>query len=149
MSVDNHALVKLLVEDYKANCNAVDSAGMTPLHWSALVNAVESAKLLVQASAEINKQCKKGNTPLHLAAGKGNNEFVQYLNQLPEIDSKVTNNDGVTAYEVSKKLYKTTRKTGQIHKMNMKILQPPSRSWCCMPTGSCFSSCFDICGAIR
>jgi ankyrin repeat protein len=65
---------QLLLQN-KADVNAQDEEGKTPLHW---VNDVEVAKLLIDHKADVNARGKTGRTPLHEAA-HGNIEIAKFL----------------------------------------------------------------------
>jgi len=47
-------LMKILVEDYNANVNAIDSIGSTPLHWACQKGHVEMIEYLIKHKAKVN-----------------------------------------------------------------------------------------------
>ena len=59
--------------------NASQSDGMTALHWAALHDEVEIAKLLVNAGADVNMPSRYGVMPLTLACTNGNAALVELL----------------------------------------------------------------------
>ncbi|KAL4923581.1 ankyrin repeat-containing domain protein [Aspergillus undulatus] len=73
------AIIKLLLEEYGANPNALDSKGRTPLSHAVCVDlwrcfnyeqAGEIVQLLLDIKAvDINSTCNEGRTPLHFAVG--------------------------------------------------------------------------------
>lgn len=70
--------------DNAALLNVVGEEGMTPLHLCAVavgnsVNHADIAKLLIAYSADTTMQNRYGQTPLQLAAGRGNNVVLQVL----------------------------------------------------------------------
>ena len=71
--------VKLLV-DTSTNVNVRDSFGNTPLHKAAELDKPEIVDLLLQHPAiKVNAVNRKKQTPLHLAASKGNRESALKL----------------------------------------------------------------------
>lgn len=124
ISLNHVQLARVMIEDHKANVNSVDSAGFTPLHWAAIVNQPESAQVLIDNGADPNIQSKKGETALHLAASKGSQEMVVFLQRLETVDQTIVNTEGLTAYDVAKQMYKATKQKGVTHRQNMKLLRP-------------------------
>jgi ankyrin repeat protein len=53
------------------NNNQHGSIQQTPLHAAVWVNNADIARLLIESGARIDRQDRNGNTPLHLAAMKG------------------------------------------------------------------------------
>lgn len=72
---DGPAIRTLLKQ--KADVNAPQADGMTPLHWAARLDDLETAKLLDGANA--NAANRYGVTPLSLACQNGNAEMVELL----------------------------------------------------------------------
>lgn len=114
----------------KADPNAVDASGRTPLHWAAICNAIDCAILLVDAGSDINCVTKVGATPLHFAAEGGKAEMVTWLAAQPAIDLQATDKDGMTAYDLAKLGFKTSREDGKAHKSSMKVLKPAGGGGC-------------------
>lgn len=61
----NKEVAQALIEA-RANVNAPDPIGRTPLHWAASANREELVGLLVKAGADVNLQDKDGRTALDL-----------------------------------------------------------------------------------
>src|SRR5438105_1972113 len=55
----------------RADVNAPEADGMTPLHWAALQKNLNAAHLLIQAGANAKSTTRFGITPLTLAATNG------------------------------------------------------------------------------
>jgi ankyrin repeat protein len=65
---------------HKADVNAADKHGLTPLHYATLANNRGVVKALLDHGANANaKDNEVGDTPLILAAGKGYKEVVELL----------------------------------------------------------------------
>ena len=62
-----------------ADPNAVDSGGLTALHWAAVYGHAEAVDLLLRAGARVNAVADFGGTPLHWAAARGRTEAVNLL----------------------------------------------------------------------
>ena len=62
----NKEVVKVLIEG-KANVNAPDPDGKTPLHWAAERKRTDLVELLVNAGADVNRRDKSGKTALDYA----------------------------------------------------------------------------------
>jgi len=71
--------VRMLL-DSKANVNACDNNGGTPLYIAASNGHIEVVKLLLDNKAEVNI-CRHSDdvTPLYIAAWKGHTEIVKLL----------------------------------------------------------------------
>ena len=68
------ALIKQRVDP-----NAADAEGMTPLHWAAHWNDLDTVKLLIAAGAKAKTANRYGVTPLHQACTVGNAAMVNAL----------------------------------------------------------------------
>src|SRR5262245_42487768 len=64
-SRDKQAILALLKK--KADVNAPQSDGATPLHWAAYWEDAETTGMLLHAGAQVNSRNKYGVTPLALA----------------------------------------------------------------------------------
>src|SRR5437762_9389979 len=62
-----------------ADVNAPQADGMTALHWAAYRDDLETAKLLVEAKANVAATNRYGVTPLSLACQNGNGTIVELL----------------------------------------------------------------------
>ena len=55
------------------------SPGYTPLYWAAAKGHLETAQLLADNGADVNRRNRDGATPLHAAATHGHRDVVDYL----------------------------------------------------------------------
>ena len=62
-----------------ANINLPSNSKKTPLHYTAQLNQLAMAKLLVEAKADLEAKDKKGRTALDLATGEAKRELANYL----------------------------------------------------------------------
>jgi ankyrin repeat protein len=74
----NHDTVRALLKQ-RADVNAAEPDGMTPLHWAVRANDAASAELLIHAGANVKAANRYGITPLSLAATNGNAALVEAL----------------------------------------------------------------------
>lgn len=70
--------VRALLKE-RADVNAVQSDGMTALHWAAHHDELETARLLLAAGASAKAENRYGITPLALACINGNAEMIKAL----------------------------------------------------------------------
>ncbi len=75
--MDQTRIQSLLEQSVDVNASQVD--GMTALHWAALHDDLETARLLVKAGADTNAANRYGVTPLTLACTNGNGPLVELL----------------------------------------------------------------------
>lgn len=68
-----------LLLSQKADPNAVDSEGSTPLHFAALKGHVEPTRLLLQSGAASDRRDNSGRTPLLNACYGGHIRVVELL----------------------------------------------------------------------
>jgi len=87
-----------------SDVNAKDMFGWSPLHRAVDSNRFKIATYLVlSAKADVNIRDEDWNTPLHIAAKKGNVEFVEFLvNQGAVTTAK--NKSGQTPKDIATKL---------------------------------------------
>src|SRR5947209_1312184 len=74
----DRAAVRALLKQH-AEINAAQVDGMTALHWAAYLDDLETAKLLLKASANAAATNRYGIPPLSLACANGNTELVELL----------------------------------------------------------------------
>ena len=74
----DRASVRSLLER-RVDVNQAQVDGMTALHWSAYLDDLEMAKLLVKAKADVKAANRYGVTPLSLACTNGNESIVNLL----------------------------------------------------------------------
>jgi len=64
----------------RANVNAMDKVGLTPLMWAAMLNPdTEVMAVLINAGADVNAKNNNGFTALMLAAGNSSPEGIRAL----------------------------------------------------------------------
>jgi ankyrin repeat protein len=71
-------MVSLLLER-KANANAADRNGATPLHRAARANDIDLVRLLLSRKANANARDRDGRTPLAVAVAQGNKRVADLL----------------------------------------------------------------------
>jgi uncharacterized protein len=74
----NHQAVRALL-DRRANVNAREADGATPLHWAVRLDDLDSVRLLLRAGADVNVANRYGVTPLMLAATNGSAAITEAL----------------------------------------------------------------------
>ncbi|KKT23685.1 MAG: hypothetical protein UW09_C0003G0207 [candidate division TM6 bacterium GW2011_GWF2_43_87] len=89
----NLDVISYLIDVAKADVNAVDQWGTTPLHKAIRSNQLEAVKLLVKKGADVNQKTKHFGTPLFSAAEKGNLEIMRYLIEDEHVDVNVKVDD--------------------------------------------------------
>ena len=91
-----------------ANPNIKADNGYTPLHVMVIARYLNSQviiKELVRAGADINAQDNLSNTPLMIAVLADNLLAIQTLLTTPGIDLMTKNKNGMTAFDIAKKLH--------------------------------------------
>lgn len=73
----------------------------TPLHLAARKNRPLTVAMLLSNGAPANAQDLRGNTALHLAAGKGYHEVVCLLLARPNIELNAPNKEGLTPLHIA------------------------------------------------
>ena len=63
----------------RAEVNAKDDSGYTPLHLAARWNYLAVAQLLISSGADLEAKDNNGDTPLDLVTWNGNQEMVELL----------------------------------------------------------------------
>ena len=85
----------------KAEVNAKNEYGITPLHLAAWNNSRAVARLLISSGAEVNEKDKWGETPLHRAARYNHLAVTELLiSSGAEVDVK--DNRGLTPLDRAK-----------------------------------------------
>jgi len=74
----NIDVVKLLISQ-RADVNAKDNKGITPLHLAVIKCNIDVAKLLISKGADVNATDKYSRTPLHYVAFQGNIDLAKLL----------------------------------------------------------------------
>ncbi|CCW61524.1 unnamed protein product [Phytomonas sp. EM1] len=77
-------MLKYVLETLKANVNAVNLQGRTPLHETVTHNYVECCKILLDHGADDSLQSSTLSTPFHTAASCGSVECMEILLQHSE-----------------------------------------------------------------
>ena len=93
---DLQKIAALLNED--ADINGKYDMGLTPLHWAATMNQVDTIKVLADNRANLNSRDDHQSTPLLVAAFFGNAESVECLLQRGA-NAKLKNKDGALPQE--------------------------------------------------
>ncbi len=94
-SLNIKELLENLLQEREANNHA------TPLHIACNYNALDVAKIFVEANNNIiNEQDKEGYTPLHYACIRGNHQMVDYLLS-QGANQNIANNAGYTPLHVA------------------------------------------------
>eukprot|EP00958_Prasinococcus_capsulatus_P027652 scaffold5769_cov402-Prasinococcus_capsulatus_cf.AAC.1 len=77
--------------------------GHSALHWSCAKGHVDIAKWLLDEGCDVNIRNASQSTPLHAAAGNGQQECVKMLLTTPSIDIFLRDEDGNTAALLARK----------------------------------------------
>ena len=94
-------IAKTLLQN-RANIEAKDVHGRTPLHVAVVLNQTDMAKFLIENGAQINAQCMgaSGRNSLHLAVFRNDHEAVKYLVENgAQVD--VRDNENKTPFDVA------------------------------------------------
>lgn len=76
---DDIETVRALIQQ-GADINQVQGDGMTALHWAAIKNNLDVARLLIRSGANVSSATRLGQlTPLYLAASEGNARMISEL----------------------------------------------------------------------
>ncbi len=75
----NITIADLVSIGIKSDINAVDYRGLTLLHYAVMAKNKYVGESLIKQGADLNAQCKNGNTPLHTAVGVESFDIVCFL----------------------------------------------------------------------
>lgn len=112
-----------------ADPNFTFEGSRSALHYAAVNNARDTAKLLLKHQANVNQKCEEG-TALHIAAHQSNDEIAYLLIENPNTDFTATDEEGNTflhiailcgAYNIFQKFF-SDLENGQFANLNIKEL---------------------------
>ena len=94
-------IVSLLLK-HGAECDIKDKAGKTPLHWAAMLDAVNCAHvLLLEGKCNVDCKAKNGRTPCHFAASENKMRMLEWLLENGAQPDALDNN-GQTPYDLGR-----------------------------------------------
>jgi ankyrin repeat protein len=96
-SAEGAAAIKVLVEEGKADVQAVDESGETALHYAARFGNTESIRTLLEYGSDPAARNQDGRTPLHYAARGRESAAVKVLVEEGKADVHVVDGSGRTA----------------------------------------------------
>lgn len=103
----------------EGDVNRRDHCGRAPLHVAAsCANSVEIVQLLIDKGARLIARLQDGRTALHIAAGRGKNDFVQAILRRSEL-----NEEEKMAREDRKRLAKKAEKSAELPEENEKEVE--------------------------
>ncbi|ERF72360.1 hypothetical protein EPUS_06116 [Endocarpon pusillum Z07020] len=76
---DGDSIARILLEDYRADCNAVCRLQKTPLHYTVGRNNLSSARILLAHGANIQAKDSYQRTPLSFAESEGRGRLAKIL----------------------------------------------------------------------
>jgi len=106
------ARVRALI-DRRADVNAAQADGTTPLHWAVERDEPDVVQMLIRAGANVKAANRYGATPLWLASVNGNAKTIAMLLEAGA-DPRSANGDGETALMVA-------ARTGKIDAVNLLL----------------------------
>ena len=106
------ARVRALI-DRRADVNAAQADGTTPLHWAVERDQPDVVQMLIRAGANVKAANRYGATPLWLASVNGNAKTIAMLLEAGA-DPRSANGDGETALMVA-------ARTGKIDAVNLLL----------------------------
>lgn len=91
----NIKVIKILVDEFKANVEKKDYAGMSPLQVAAVRGLMETVQFLIEkCGASVNATSLKGHSALMHAAYEGHFDLVKYLMNECNADRKLKSLQG-------------------------------------------------------
>eukprot|EP01084_Bolivina_argentea_P105496 188919_1 len=104
-----HRIIYVLIHYYKANVNARNEDGNTPLILCVINENIERIKLLIDLGADINAQNNEGDTVLHIVCREKEKEnYSPYYTHMLDVllfefnaDMSIKNNDGQTPLDIA------------------------------------------------
>ncbi|KAI3404284.2 NAS6 [Candida oxycetoniae] len=103
ISKDHLPFVRVLIEEFGANCRKKDKLGYTPLHRAAAMGSMGSCREIITKGKLVNVNAKdnEGWTALHHALAEGNGDVAVLLVKVGKADPLVVNNEGLKPIQVS------------------------------------------------
>lgn len=74
----------------------LDSIGMTPAHYAAENNGIETFKAIINAGCNVNIKTSKGFTPLHFVARSNHKELCSIITQIQGVQVDAVDSNGQT-----------------------------------------------------
>lgn len=72
-----------------ARVDVADSHGCTPLHYAAALGHADATSALLVHGADAHRQDRRGRSPAHTAAAKGQIETVRILGKLNDVSCEI------------------------------------------------------------
>lgn len=95
-------VVRVLIQEYKADPHSLNNFLCTPLHWAAFGGHLSIVRYLIsEHSCDPAVRNKRGNTPLQIACWRGNLEVVKFLVSECKCDPLKPNNNNITPFDES------------------------------------------------
>ena len=93
---DDNEHIQLRGDSFQQAINQKDEHGYTFLHRGVKLNDIQEIEKLIKFGADVNSQCRCGNTPLHGAVWGCRHAVIRLLLKAGA-DTTIRNNDGYTA----------------------------------------------------
>ena len=97
---EREAMVKLLLQ-HGVSPEEKDYHDYTPIHYSVILNWIDTVKTLYEAGADINAATSAGKTPLMLAIEFNRYEILEFLLKQVDLQINAADTDGYTALTLS------------------------------------------------
>ncbi|WP_333023961.1 ankyrin repeat domain-containing protein [Wolbachia endosymbiont of Pentidionis agamae] len=94
---NNFLEVQKLIKEKKADVNATNKDGDTPLHCAARNGHTEAVKVLIKNGADVNARDERGYTPLYVAVMCGHKNILTLLLEKGKAKIDVQDNSGRTS----------------------------------------------------